>query len=138
MFSVRYAGNWIMSVTFALVGVVAWALPAVAHASGATVILGQLVAAMALAGVAVLLVNAALRKPPAFDWTAPCGTRLHPRVRTALKGIGLALLSLACLLGYVSIFVFGLYGVLYFGLFMVVVMMSWIIYITAGKHHIPD
>lgn len=136
MFSIRYAGNWVMSVTFALVAVAAWALPAVAHATGSTVFLGQLVAAMGLAGIVVLTVNAALKRSPIFDWTAPCGTRLHPRAKTALQGIGVTLVALAALLAYVSIFVFGLHGVLYFGLFMVVVMMSWIIYITAGKHHL--
>lgn len=134
MFTARYAGNWVMSLTFAAVAAVAYGIPALIQASGATVFLGQLVAAMALAGVFVLVLNALLGKPPLFDWTDHSGERLHPRAASALKGLGMMVLSLACLLGYVSIFVFGLYGIIYFGLFMVVVMMSWIIYITAGKH----
>lgn len=134
MFSVRYAGNWVMSAVFALIAAASFALPAVAHATGSTVFLGQLVAAFAVAGVVVLVVNAALKRTPLFDWSTPCGTRLHPRAKTALQGLGVTLVALIGLLGYVSIFIFGLYGVLYFGLFMVVVMMSWIIYITAGKH----
>ncbi len=134
MFTARYAGNWVMSLTFAVAAVAAWSLPQVAGAGDATVFLGQLVAAMAIAGVLVLASNAVLGKAPLFDWTDHTGTRLHPRAVTAFKGLGMLVLSLAFLLGYVSIFVFGLHGVIYFGLFMVVVLMSWIIYITAGKH----
>jgi hypothetical protein len=134
MFSVRYAGNWVMSVVFALIAAASFGLPAVAQATGATVFLGQLVAAFAVAGVLVLVINAALKRAPLFDWSTPCGTRLHPRAKSALQTLGVTLVALLGLLGYISIFVFGLYGILYFGLFMVVVMMSWILYVTAGKH----
>lgn len=134
MFTARYAGNWVMSLTFAVAAAATWGLPQLIGAGDATVFLGQLVAAMALAGVVVLALNAGLGKPPLFDWTDHTGTRLHPRAVTAFKGLGMLALCLAFLLGHVSIFVFGLYGILYFGLFMVVVLMSWIIYITACKH----
>lgn len=135
MFTARYAGNWVMSLTFAVVAAVAYGLPALLSASGATEFLGQLVAAIAAAGILVLVLNAVMGKPPVFDWTDHSGDRLHPRAASALKALGMMVLSLAFLLGYVSIFVFGFYGIIYFGLFMVVVLMSWIIYISAGKHH---
>lgn len=134
MFSARYAGNWIMSIVFALISAVSFFIPVAIDASRSTIFLGQLVAALAVSSILVLLLNTVLKRPPVFDWSAPCGTRLHPRAIAALQGLGVALVALAGLIGYVSIFVFGLYEVLYFGLFMVVVMMSWIIYITAGKH----
>lgn len=134
MFTARYAGNWVMSLTFAAVAAIALGLPALVQTSGATTFLGQLVAAMAVAGVLVLAVNAARGKTPLFDWTDDTGRRLHPRATAALKGLGMLVLSLAFLLGYVSIFVFGFHNIIYFGLFMVVVLMSWILYITAGKH----
>lgn len=134
MFSIRYAGNWAMSVVCALIAAACFGLPAVADVTESTAFLGQLVAAFALIGAVVLVANAALKRAPLCDWTAPCGTRLHPRAKAALQGLSVSLIAVAGLLGYVSIFIFGLYEILYFGLFMVIVMMSWIIYITAGKH----
>lgn len=134
MFTPQYAGNLLVAILFLVAIIIIQVVQSVAALPGGVNDLLNILAIVSALGIVVFLGAAALHRRPRLDWSDETGERLHPRAKAGLQTMGVLGIGLGALAFYVAVYVFQWPIIIVPMVLLAVLMLAFIVYLTAGKH----